>query len=105
MDKYYPGVRENNNLFVEDAFTLWTSGVLLEDAVKAGGLTASATPTAAEVTTGLAALKGDTLDGMAPPLTFTPGKPHTVDCWFTARVQGGVTSVQDNGQVTCEQGA
>ena len=105
MDKYYPGVRENNNLFVEDAFTLWTSGVLLVDAVKAGGLTASATPTAAEVTTGLAALKGDTLDGMAPPLTFTPGKPHTVDCWFTARVQGGVTSVQDNGQVTCEQGA
>ncbi len=104
MDKSYPGVRENKNLFVEDAFTLWISGALLEDAVKAGGLTAGATPTAAEVTTGLASLKGDTVDGMSPPLTFTPGKPHAVDCWFTARVQGGVTSVQNNGQVTCEHG-
>jgi branched-chain amino acid transport system substrate-binding protein len=104
IDKYYPGVRENANLFVEDAFTLWISGLLLEDAVKAGGLTASGTPSATEVVTGLESLKSDTLGGMAPPLTFPAGKAHPIDCWFTARVQNGVTSSLNNNQVSCENG-
>jgi branched-chain amino acid transport system substrate-binding protein len=105
MDKYYPGIRENNNLFVHDAFTLWVSGQLLADAIKAGGLTAGAAPSAAEVVTGLQSLKGDTLGGLTSPLTFTPGKGHTVDCWFTARIQNSVATVENNGQSTCENGA
>jgi branched-chain amino acid transport system substrate-binding protein len=105
MDKYYPGVRENNNLFVHDAFTLWVSGQLLADAIKAGGLTASATPSAAEVVSGLQSLKADTLGGLTSPLTFTPGKGHTVDCWFTARIQNGVPTVENNGQPSCENHA
>lgn len=106
MDKYFPGVRENGNIYLHDAFTLWVSGVLLEDAIKAGGLTASGTPTAAEVVTGLTSLKGDTVGGLTSPLTFTSGQPHTVDCWFTARVHnGGTATVENNGQPTCESGA
>jgi branched-chain amino acid transport system substrate-binding protein len=106
MDKYFPGVRENTNLFVHDAFTVWISGKLLEDAVKAGGLTASGTPSAAEVITGLNSLKSDTVGGLTSPLTFTAGQPHTVDCWFTARVQnGGTATVENGGQPTCETGA
>jgi branched-chain amino acid transport system substrate-binding protein len=104
MDKYFPGVRENNNLFIQDAFTLWVSGKLLEDAIKTGGLTQGDTPTAAEVVSGLESLKGDTLDGLTSPLTFAAGKPHTVDCWFTATLQSGTPTIENNSQPVCEGG-
>ena len=74
---------------------------MLADAIKAGGLEANATPSSAEVVKGLESLKGDTLDGLSPPLTFTPGQPHPVDCWFTARLRNGVESLGNNGKLTC----
>jgi branched-chain amino acid transport system substrate-binding protein len=48
-------------------------------AVKAGGLTPSTTPSPGEIVTGLQSLKGDTLDGWSPPLTFAAGQPHKTD--------------------------
>lgn len=105
VDKYYPGLRNKTTAYSALAAYSWPSGILLEDAVKAGGLTASATPSAAEVTSGLYALKGDTLQGLAPPLTFTPGHPHPIDCWFTAKIVNGVKSVVNGGNVTCENGS
>jgi branched-chain amino acid transport system substrate-binding protein len=105
LDKYYPGLRTNANIFSALAAYSWPSGLLLEDAVKAGGLTPTATPSSAEIVTGLESLKGDTLDGWAPPLTFAAGQPHPVDCWFTGRVQNGVPVLANNGQVTCENGS
>jgi branched-chain amino acid transport system substrate-binding protein len=105
MDKYYPGVRENPNLWFENGLATWASGKLLQDAIMAGGLTAGDTPSAAEVVKGLTSLKGDTLGGLAPPLSFTAGAPHHIDCWFAARVQNGAASVVNNGQVACENGS
>jgi branched-chain amino acid transport system substrate-binding protein len=105
IDKYYPVVRENSNLYSETAFMAWISGALLADAIKAGELTAGATPTAAEVTTGLDSLKSDDLQGLTVPLTFTAGQPHNVSCWFTTRVQNGTPSLVNNGQVTCLNGS
>jgi branched-chain amino acid transport system substrate-binding protein len=32
-------------------------------------------------------LHGDTLNGMAPPLTFKQGQPNPVHCWFWIRIQ------------------
>lgn len=101
MDKYYPGLREDANRLNQDAFMAWISGKLLEDAIKAGGLTASDTPSAAEVKKGLESLNGDTVGGLTPALTFAAGTPHHIDCWFTARVQNGVPSMENNGQTTC----
>lgn len=105
IEKYYPGLQENTNLYNETDFMAWTSGMLLEDAVKAGGLTATATPSPAEITQGLYALKGDTLQGLTVPLTFTPGQPHNINCWFTTRVQNGVPALVNNGQVSCVKGS
>ncbi len=105
IDKYYPGVRENVNLYSETDFMAWISGALLADAVKAGGLTAGAIPTAAEVTQGLNSLKGDNLQGLTVPLTFTAGQPHNISCWFTTRVQNGTPSLVNNGQTTCLNGS
>lgn len=102
MDKYYPGVRTNGSIFLEQDFLAWTSGMLLEDALKGGGLTPSAAPTAAEVLKGLYSLKGDTLGGLTSALTFSPGKPNTVDCWFTTRIENGTPTLLDNGQTSCQ---
>ena len=56
-------------------------------AAKAGGLGVNgSTPTSAQLVQGLNSLRGETLDGMAPPLTFHLGQPHPVDCWFTAQM-------------------
>ncbi len=105
IDKYYPGVRENATLYSQQDFMSWASGMLLVDAIKAGGLTSSGSPTAAEVVKGLESLHGDTVDGLTPPLTFEAGQPHNVDCWFTARVQGGTPSLVNNSAVSCQSGS
>ncbi len=101
VDKYYPGLFENGNQMNQDAFMAWVSGELLQAAIKAGGLTASAMPTAAEVVTGLDSFHGETLGGLTPPLTYTPGQPHRIDCWFTAGLKNGVPTLENNGNVTC----
>jgi hypothetical protein len=65
------------------------------------GLDAAATPTSAELIKGLTSLKGETLDGMAPPLTFTAGQPHPIDCWFTYSLKGGRYSLPNGTTTTC----
>lgn len=105
VDKYYPGLRNNTTEWSQLAALSWPSGLLLEDAVKAGGLSATGTPSAAEVVKGLHSLHSDTLDGWAPPLTFTAGKANPVDCWFTSHVKDGTPSLVDNGKVSCESGS
>ncbi len=102
LDKYYPGLRSNGVNFTEYAMGAWPSGLLLADAAKAGGLTAGGPLTSAMLVKGLESLKGDTLDGMAPPLTFTPGKPHPVDCWFNFALKNGKFSLPNGAKSTCE---
>jgi branched-chain amino acid transport system substrate-binding protein len=105
VDKYYPGLRNNPN-WSESGAIAWASGILLEDAVKAGGLTSSGTPSNTEVVNGLVALKGDTLQGWAPTgLTFAAGQPHPVDCWYTVVVKNGNVSLTNGGKPTCKTGS
>jgi branched-chain amino acid transport system substrate-binding protein len=105
MNTYYPGVLENTTTFSGGNVTGWPAGILLEDAFKAGGLTASGAPTASEVVNGLESLKGDTLQGWSPPLTYAAGKPHPVDCWYVGRVDNGKPILENNGNYTCETAA
>jgi branched-chain amino acid transport system substrate-binding protein len=103
FDKYFPGLRTNPN-FNETWTSEWDSGLLFAHAAKAGGLGANgSTPTSAQLVQGLNSLKGDTLDGTAPPLTFTAGQPHPVDCWFTALMKDGKASLPNGLQTTCEK--
>ncbi len=105
MDKYYPGLRKSASNWGEGNAIAWDSGGPLEDAVKDGGLTATDTPSEAEIVKGLYALNGDTLDGLAPPLTFKAGQPQKVDCWFTEHVANGSASLVNSGQPTCQSGS
>jgi len=57
---------------------------LFEKAV-AGVGTAEVTP--ASLKTALYAMKGETLEGLAPPLTFNPKGPTLINCWFLGVIQ------------------
>jgi branched-chain amino acid transport system substrate-binding protein len=100
MDKYQPGVRENKNLFTQDAFLGWVSMSLFEAGLKAGGLTASTDATPSLLISGLNSLKGETLNGLAPPLTFGTGT-HKVGCYLTVQVKNSTPAVVGSGAYSC----
>jgi branched-chain amino acid transport system substrate-binding protein len=79
MKQYVPDLGDQTGPF--PAY-VWTAGQLFLAAVKAAD---AGTVTAASVKAGLYALPaGTTLDGLAPPLTFTKGatRPNPVNCYF-----------------------
>jgi branched-chain amino acid transport system substrate-binding protein len=93
VQRYYPGLTRSAE-FTQDDFYSWTGGKLFEAAAKAAGIGPNSTP--AQLKTGLYALKDDTLGGIAPPLTYTKGKPFFTPCWFSSRIQKG-TLISVNG--------
>lgn len=104
VDKYYPNLRSNPVSWSEFALQTWTAGLLIQDAFKGSGVGTSGTPSAATMLQGLNSIKGDNLGGMAPTLDFSTS-PHKVDCWFVARVQNGTPNLQNNGQLSCQNGS
>ena len=101
VNRYSPGVLANTQTWSEFAAQAWTAGLLLAQAVKNAGVTASDTVTAATITAGLNKVSNETLGGFSPTLNFAAGQPHTVDCWYTGRVQNGkATQV---GGLTCKK--
>jgi branched-chain amino acid transport system substrate-binding protein len=88
LKKYQPGILSSPN-YGEGVTQLWVSGLLLQAAAAKSGVSRGAQLTSAKLKHGLYALKGDTLGGMAPPLTFHKGVGNPVDCWFWIRTQNG----------------
>jgi len=86
LEKYQPALLKNPN-FSELVTQAWASGLLISDAAKAGHLGSGGKATAAQLKAGLYDLHGDTLGGMAPPLTFKKGVPNPIDCWYWMRIQ------------------
>jgi branched-chain amino acid transport system substrate-binding protein len=93
VDKVYPGLIKSPS-FASAAFYAWIGGQLFAAAAKAGHLTPNSTP--ADLKNALYSLKNETLGGLAPPLTYTRGKPYSTNCWFTSTVHGG-TLVSTHG--------
>jgi branched-chain amino acid transport system substrate-binding protein len=78
LKKYAPGVigtQDDDSLGVE----AWASAELF----KAAALAAGGEPTARSVATGLYELRGETLDGLIAPTTFTRNATHAAGCYFT----------------------
>ncbi len=92
INQYSPGVIQNAATWTQQAAQSWTGGLLLAAAVKNAGVTASTSVTPAVITTGLNKVSNDTLGGFSPPLTLTAGKTHSVDCWYTGKIQNGKES-------------
>ena len=104
IKKYAPSVLKDVN-YGELPMETWVAGKMLQAAAAAGHLGVNGNPTTAELTKGLDSLKGDTLGGLAPPLTFTAGKPHPVDCWYYALLKNGKYSTPFGLNPTCEKAA
>ena len=105
VSKLYPTLQSNQNAWSEYAVQTWTAGVLIEHAVKASGLGAGDTPTAAMIKNGLNSIKNDNLDGWSPTSDFTAGQVHKVDCWFVGRLQNGTPSLLNGGKLSCQAGS
>jgi branched-chain amino acid transport system substrate-binding protein len=67
----------------------WTGAQMFAKAVELGLKSGAKKVTSATVLAGLYAFHGQTLGGLAPPLTFTPGKPTAINCWFITKVKKG----------------
>lgn len=101
MDKYYPGVRTNPNAPSGELVNAWASGKLLQYAFQSGGLKSGTTPTTSVLFKGLYSMKKQTLGGLVPPLTFTKGQIHNVNCWFEGRWINASPHLLNGGALTC----
>jgi branched-chain amino acid transport system substrate-binding protein len=63
---------------------------------------AGANPTTSDLYNGLYAMHGETLGGYAPPLTFTQGKPTTVNCFFVISIKNGQFVAPNGATPTCQ---
>jgi branched-chain amino acid transport system substrate-binding protein len=98
INKYNPSILTNAS-FGPIAVQAWVLGVEAKAAGEAGRL--GATPTAAAFTKGLESFKGNTLGGLAPPLTFAKGKAHPVPCVFLMGIKNEKFVVLNGGKYEC----
>ncbi|MBY8862949.1 ABC transporter substrate-binding protein [Nocardia sp. CA2R105] len=98
MKKYAPEVY-NSPRFGANTTYMWDAGKLFEAAAKAGNLGANAKPV--DVKRGLYALKGETLNGLTAPLTFTAGKPSVNSCYFPIEIRNSEFVAPNGATPTC----
>jgi branched-chain amino acid transport system substrate-binding protein len=96
VSKYAPNL---GTLQGPNAYYAYVAGKLFQAAIAA--LPAGTAITPAAVKQGLYALKGATLDGLTPPLTYTEGKPTLVNCFFTMGLQNGKFTSPNGTKTTC----
>ncbi|MEV5650177.1 ABC transporter substrate-binding protein [Nocardia sp. NPDC052254] len=98
LDAYVPGLRDSAD-FSAPLLWPWAGGQLFLAAAKAGNI--SPTSTGADIVKGLRTLHEETLDGLAPPLTFPEGKPAFPLCYFTGHTEAGAFHSDNGGKTTC----
>lgn len=98
LRKYAPDVLENENL-TEMATNTWAALQLFAAAVEGAALTSAAA--SADLVNALHQLDEETLDGLAPPLTFTPDAPTFIPCFYVAGVKDGAFSTPAGKDPIC----
>jgi branched-chain amino acid transport system substrate-binding protein len=76
----------------------WVSGQLLAKAVEASG---ASTVTSSSIKEGLYKLKGETLGGMTPPLTYSRGKASPINCFFPETISQGQLGTPNGSTTEC----
>jgi branched-chain amino acid transport system substrate-binding protein len=100
FNKYDPGLTTNPD-YNEQALSSWATGIMLTDAAKGGSFGSSGSATSAQLTAGLHTIKNDTLDGLAPKLTFKAGQPNPIHCWFWETTKNGKWILPYGTTTTC----
>jgi branched-chain amino acid transport system substrate-binding protein len=98
LKKYAPSAASSPNLYLAE-FQTWLGGQLFAAAAKAGKIGPDSTPQ--DVKNALLSLKGETLGGAAPPLTFSKSSPTRVPCWFAYKVGGGALQALNGSKPIC----
>jgi branched-chain amino acid transport system substrate-binding protein len=101
VNKYYPGDLKNPGLDPEVQISTYEGGLLLHDALIAAHLTSSEKVTTKLIIKGLYALKGDSLGGLAPPITYEHGTTHVIPCFFESKQVNGKVSILNGGKGVC----
>jgi branched-chain amino acid transport system substrate-binding protein len=96
VNKYAPGL---GDLLGPNTFYSYVAGQLFQKAVSSIPSGTAVTP--ASIKTALYSLKGETLGGIAPPLTFTQGQPALVNCYFQMGQSGGQFTTPKGLSTTC----
>jgi branched-chain amino acid transport system substrate-binding protein len=98
LNKYTPGVVGSSE-FGESQVYAWASGLLFDEAAKAAHF--SGNLTSAELVAGLYSLRGTTLDGMSPPLTYVKNQGHSISCSFVMGIKGGKFDLPQGTKLLC----
>jgi branched-chain amino acid transport system substrate-binding protein len=98
MDRYEPDYRKSSQYGVI-SLNIWSGFELFKAGIEKGKLGADATP--AKLVANLQTFKGETLGGIAPPLTFTKGQPTFVTCYFVMGVKDGAYSAPQGAKPSC----
>jgi branched-chain amino acid transport system substrate-binding protein len=101
VNKYYPNDLKDPNLDPEVQISTYEGGLLLHDALTAAHLTSSQKVTSKLIIKGLYSLKGDSLGGLAPPITYEHGTTHVIPCFFESKQVNGKVSVLNGGKGVC----
>lgn len=96
INKYAPDL---GNLLGPNAFYSYVAGQLFQKAVSSIPSGTAVTP--ASIKAALYTLKGETLGGIAPPLTFTQGQPALVNCYFEMGQSNGQFTTPNGLSTTC----
>lgn len=93
--KYLPDLGDENGPLPMNSYI---AVQLFKKAVELGG---TDEVTASSIKEGLYQMKGETLDGLTVPLTFTEGKPTIVNCYFTLGIEKGKFTEPEGLKTAC----
>ena len=97
-NNYAPSI-VHSSLFDDDTINPWIAGQLFKAAATHGHLTP--TSSSQSIKRALYGLKNETLDGLAPPLNYTPGKPAFSACYFGTTIKNGQFVGINGGKPSC----
>ena len=100
--QYEPSIVSNPQ-YGDTNVILWTDGLLIAAAAKAGGVGTTNPLTGTALTNGMYTLHSTNLGGMSPTLTFTRGVAQENHCWFWTGITNGAWKLPFGLTTTCAQ--
>jgi len=97
LKRYAPGTVTSPN-YSPGITTVWAGAMLFAASLQH----VSGVPTTAKVLDGLYKLRGATLGGITPPLTFHRGKPTTIACWYYMSIKNHAFTAPYGTKPACE---
>jgi branched-chain amino acid transport system substrate-binding protein len=101
--QYLPGGKQYASYGIGAAIA-WSSMEALQLAIENSGVAATADVTSADIVKGLSMFQGETLDGLAPPLTFGDGTTANAEtkCYWQVTIKNQKYTPTNGFEVSCK---